>query len=202
MKLYQVTFEKHGIYQANVIETTDEESARKWYARHAPESVVIDVAPVTPSTLEKPGMPRIHDNEAAQEERNRENQKCCKRIADELEDIAAGYVYKCPECGAQIEAPGERCGQCGAEIDPDDAENITMYDYMDDVLDIEYIINSRREYIGARLYVTLGGPTVYVDTRDQMVRLYWGGERAERGLSCNTCDALDDVLREMWEADA
>lgn len=198
MKLYQVTFEKHGIYQANVIETANEESARKWYAQHKPDCVIIDVTLSTQDVLAKPGIPIIHGSEAEREERARENQKYCKRIADELEDIAAGCVYRCPECGAQIKTPGERCNQCGAEVDPDDAERVSMYDYMDDVLDIEYIIDSTREYIGARLYVALGGPTIYVDTRDQSVRLYWGGERAEWGLSCNACDALDDVLGEVW----
>lgn len=39
MELYQVTFEKSGIYQVNVIETTNEESARKWYAQHKPTGV-------------------------------------------------------------------------------------------------------------------------------------------------------------------
>ncbi len=202
MKLYQVTFEKSGIYQVNVIETTNEESARKWYAQHKPDCAVIAIAPATQDVLVKPGLPIIRDSEAEREEEARENQNYCKRIADELEDIAAGCIYKCPECGAQIKTPGARCSQCGAEVDQDGADQVSMYDYIDDVLDVEYTIDSQREYIGARMYVTLGGPTVYIDTRDQMVRLCWGGERAEWGLSCNTCDALDDVLREMWEAGA
>ena len=202
MKLYQVTFEKSGIYQMNAIETTNEESARKWYAQHEPDCAVIDIAPATQDVLAKPGLPIICDSEAEREEETQENQNYCKRIADELEDIAVGYVYKCPECGAQIKTPGTRCSQCGTEVDPDDVEKVSMYDYMDDVLEVEYTIDSRREYIGARLYVTLGGPTVYIDTRDQMVCLHCGGERAEWGLSYNTCGAIDDVLREMWEAGA
>jgi|UniRef100_A0A914DH90 hypothetical protein len=40
----------------------------------------------------------------------------------------------------------------------------TAHDWLRDVLDIEYLVTSRREYKAARIYVTIGGPNAYIDT--------------------------------------
>lgn len=51
----------------------------------------------------------------------------------------------------------------------EEGENIDLIDYVSDVLDTEYILDSNFTLIGARLYITLGGPTIYVDTHDNEV---------------------------------
>lgn len=143
-----------------------------------------------------------------QEQTDRENREHCKRIAEELDAIAEGKIYKCPECGELIELDeghenenGDAlhvCPVCGAEYEEDDAEQVSMWDYFSDVLDVEYTVDSRKEYRGARLMVAYGGPNIYVDTMEEAVRLYWCTDRAEYPLSSSTVEAINEFGEELY----
>ena len=63
---------------------------------------------------------------------------------------------------------------------------------------MEYIIDSRREYKAGRVFVTLGGPTVWVDTARRSVCLAWGAERAEYLLDIDAASAIDEILEEFY----
>lgn len=104
-----------------------------------------------------------------------ENREYCKRIADELETIAAGKAVN------------------------EDGEEMGLYDWVNDALDFEYTIDSRRQYKAAKIWVTLGGPNVWVDTWARAVCLAWGTDRAEYPLAWDTCDELDNIMAEIWE---
>ena len=69
--------------------------------------------------------------------------------------------------------------------------------YLNDALDIEYTVSSRVEYLSARVCVALGGPNIYIDTRNQQVQGYWGGDYVERHY-LNDALGLDDYLAEMF----
>ena len=75
-----------------------------------------------------------------------------------------------------------------------------MYDWLEDALDISYMMNSAGQMMGASVLVAFGGPNIYVDTHDMRVKLYWWGDRAEWGISRDACDALDEALVECFEA--
>ena len=61
-----------------------------------------------------------------------------------------------------------------AAIDPN-----AVYDYyIDNVLDIEFTVDAARRFISARLYITIGGPSVWIDTRTRAISGVWGLERA------------------------
>ena len=72
----------------------------------------------------------------------------------------------------------------------------TAYDYLQDVLDIQYIVNGKGEYLGARVLVAFGGPNIWVDTQRGIVEGFWWGDYAtasfEDGMD------LDDALSELW----
>lgn len=104
-----------------------------------------------------------------------ENREYCKRIADELEAIAAGQAVN------------------------EDGEEMSLYDWINDALDFEYTIDSQRQYKAAKIWVTLGGPNVWVDTAERAVKLAWGTDRAEYLLDWDTCDELDNIMAEIWE---
>ena len=70
--------------------------------------------------------------------------------------------------------------------------------YLSEVLDIEYTVSSRFEYLGARVCVTIGGPNIYIDTRNRRVQGYWGGDHIERSYSKDAL-GLDDYLGEMFD---
>lgn len=76
-------------------------------------------------------------------------------------------------------------------------EPISAFDYLGDVLDIEYIVNSKREYLGARILVAFGGPNIWVDTKRGIVEGYWWGDKAS--ASFEDAIGLDEALETLWE---
>jgi hypothetical protein len=52
------------------------------------------------------------------------------------------------------------------------------FDYLEGVLDVNWILNSDRSIRGAELLVAFGGPNIYVNTVTKTVTGYWGGDQA------------------------
>ena len=77
-----------------------------------------------------------------------------------------------------------------------DGEYMTAYDYLQDALDIEYIVSSSKEYLGAVVVVAFGGPNIWVDTRRGVVEGAWWGEKATAIFQDNI--GLDDALSELF----
>lgn len=75
-----------------------------------------------------------------------------------------------------------------------------LYSYFADVLDMEYTVDCFGEYKGANIYVTLGGPNVWIDTRDGYVKGAWGSDKAESPIPYDICDEIDDIFREYYRA--
>ena len=74
----------------------------------------------------------------------------------------------------------------------------SLYEYFDDCLDIEYTIDSRGNYLGTCVWVGIGGPNIWIDTRDRVVKLAWGSERAECGIASDAAEAIDEIFEEMY----
>lgn len=81
----------------------------------------------------------------------------------------------------------------------EEGESSSLWDYFADALDVEYTIDSRGEYLGARVYVTLGGPNVWVDTRRGEVGGAWGTDRESVWLPSEICDEIDSIFCEAYE---
>ena len=58
-----------------------------------------------------------------------------------------------------------------------DDELMSAFDYLQDALDIEYIVNGKREVLGARILVAFGGPNIWINTRTKQVEGYWWGDK-------------------------
>ena len=129
----------------------------------------------------------------------------CKDIGDDLDMVANGQMYFCAECGGFIiddePEPVERikCHECGSVNDVDGLEPVTMLDYLGDVYDIKWTLNSDMTYNGVRLLIAFGGPNIYVDTVSGRVDLYWWSERGSCQLSRDALHAIDDVFNEYYE---
>lgn len=78
----------------------------------------------------------------------------------------------------------------------ENGEPCGLYDYFADALDIEYTVSSRGEYLGAKIYVTLGGPNVWIDTREGYVKGAWGTDREESWIPSEICEEIDEIFRE------
>ena len=140
-----------------------------------------------------------------QEQTNEENRNHCKRIAETLEEYVNGDIYKCPECGDHCNMEEDEnengetiykcsCG-CVSEYEP---EQMTLYDYLEDVLDIEYRIGSDGCFRSVQIMVTCGGPNIYIDTATKQVELYWCCDRADYPISYDAADALDVWAEEYY----
>lgn len=147
----------------------------------------------------------VHVNGAAQKERDDDakNLARCKRVALELEAYTDGNVYRCPECNKIICLPDDvgdkyKCPDCGEVHDVDDLEQLGIYDYMDDILDVEFAVNSKKEFRSCSICVGFGGPSIYIDTGTGNVELYWWGHRASYALKSDTLDAVNDWAEEYY----
>ena len=87
----------------------------------------------------------------------------------------------------------------GTTEEENDGEKMSLYDYVSDALDFEIVLTSMKTVKSIRLYVTLGGPTCYVDTELHAVVCAWGGDRAEYALDWDVCDELENIIAEYME---
>jgi hypothetical protein len=84
------------------------------------------------------------------------------------------------------------------ELDKMDEE--AFYDYVTDVLDIEYRSSNEKEYRSVRLMITCGGPNIYLDTSIRSVELFWSGTTLHVDLSEEVCDRIDSIYSELWDS--
>ena len=90
--------------------------------------------------------------------------------------------------------------QSNLEDELDEAkERETLRGYFDDYLDLSYIVNGSKDYEGVRVWVTIGGPSVYIDTDKGAVVLNWGGTHSEYYLSSNVVQAVDEIFEEYYD---
>ena len=145
-------------------------------------------------------------------EMSAENYNHCKAIAEELEGIVNGDFVKDPRYDAEpVKVEEDERGRY-AEIDgtiyredPEDGEEdladlevYTVWDYFNDVFNIDWILDSNKEYEAVRLMIACGGPNIYVDTFAGKVLLYWWTDYAEYPLTREVIEAIDDCARDWF----
>ena len=138
------------------------------------------------------------------EQTNDYNREHCKRIALDLENYVNGSVYRCAECDEILILPDDvgdkyRCPNCGSVQEVDNMEQLSIWDYMSDALDFQFLVNSRKEVIAVKILVTFGGPNIWIDTESQNVELYWWTDRASYPLSSDVVEALDEWAEEYFQ---
>jgi hypothetical protein len=79
----------------------------------------------------------------------------------------------------------------------EDGEEIGAHDYIRDAFDIEFIVTREREYLGARVLVAIGGPTIWIDTHKGIVEGWRWSAHATEWFKDNI--GLDDALEELWD---
>lgn len=134
-----------------------------------------------------------------------ENTEHCKRIAEDVEAYAGGEIRKCPVCGEEIrredwDEVGDafKCPECGHIADPDDFEPKTIWDYLSDVYNVEFRVDSSKELRSVQIMVACGGPNIYLDTASRCVELYWWSDRAHWPMNYMAVEALDEWAEDYW----
>lgn len=70
---------------------------------------------------------------------------------------------------------------------------------LDDVLDINYILNSDFSYKGCRLLLTFGGPNIWLDTCKGQLELYWWTDHEVKLISGSLCNDIDCFMSELFD---
>jgi len=118
----------------------------------------------------------------------------CDHCRYELEDheseelgehLSNGEFYECPSCGQQ-----------------DTSDHVLFrtldgYSYLEDALDIEYIISSNGECLGGRILVAFGGPNIWVNTRTNTIEGYWWGDSYHKRFTDEI--GVHAALVDLWE---
>lgn len=132
-------------------------------------------------------------DDAEQRERYEVNRGLCRSISDELDAYVDGRMYR-DENGSVRDIddiPGDI---------PEDWEQLGVYDWADNVLDIEYLIGSDGGLKASKWCVCTGGPGIWCDTETHRVELYWWGDRASYEMSRRAIYELDAMAAEMYES--
>ena len=77
-------------------------------------------------------------------------------------------------------------------------DNESASDYLEDALDIQYIISSDKEYLGARVLVAFGGPNIWINTQTQTIEGYWWGD-SHFSSYYNDPLGIDQYLEELYK---
>ena len=80
----------------------------------------------------------------------------------------------------------------------ENGEPCNMYDYFNDVLDVEYTISSRGDYLGAHIWITLGGPNIWIDTRYNKIKGRWGTDSVDVWLPSEISNEIDSIFEEFY----
>ena len=102
----------------------------------------------------------------------------------------------CQDCGHIYHDEDGEMNTC-PECDSPDYFVMSGFDYLQDALDIEYIIGSDRQFLGARVLVCFGGPNVWIDTRNNRVDGHWWGDSYNEAFTDNI--GLNEAVEEIWE---
>lgn len=143
--------------------------------------------------------------ETEKEKTDRENWDHCRTISDEIDGYVNGNYRICPDCGETVyisDSVGDKfkCYRCGGINNPYYFENLSLFDYFENMLDIEFIINSRREFSATRICIAYGGPSIYIDTDERAVCLYWWSDSAKYYLRSDTVNAVNDWAEDYYNS--
>ena len=155
---------------------------------------------------EEVNLEETEEEETDPDARLDENTRHCKHIAQELDEYVNGNVRRCPDCNETIcrdwndVGDAFKCPECGAVSDPDDWEQLSVWDFLNDVYNVEFTTTGRGvdDYRGVRVMVACGGPNIYLDTMTKDVELYWWTEKARWPISYAAVEALDEWGAEYW----
>ena len=147
-----------------------------------------------------------------------ENMEMVQGIVEDLEMYASGDYFLhngelfpidiwdfSSKVDCEIRKEDTLCGEYtyyimpdGEEILEDDVEPASLFDYFNDFLDIDYIVDREKQFKGARIMVTCGGPNIFIDSYRGIVELFWWTEHASAEIPADICDEINEVFQEFY----
>lgn len=115
----------------------------------------------------------------------------CISIAEEIEAHANGRAYTDDNGDVVI---------LDSDDEPtDEMEYRGLYDFINEALDIEVTYSLSGDYRGAKLYMTVGGPTIWIDTQTGSVEGRWATDSCSKWVDSDAIDELNNAIQELIE---
>lgn len=120
-----------------------------------------------------------------------EHNNHCQELAINLSNYYSGLYYKDENDDLQLieDLPGDE--QC-------DVEPVTLWDFFNDVYDIEYTISGDKSFRGVRVMIACGGPNIYINTNTGDIELNWWTESGRYAMDRDVIDAVNDYWEEYY----
>ena len=99
----------------------------------------------------------------------------------------------------QLKADVKFCAETIEQVVAGTSEFGDIAEYFSDALDVEIICDLRGDYREARIALTIGGPSIYLNTRTNCIEGYWWSDSAEYHVNRAAVDAVDEYFEEIWE---
>lgn len=112
---------------------------------------------------------------------SRDDQALLEYMAPVADSLNAGFSYETDEDG---------------ECRDEDGNPTSPYELICDALDIEVTRSLNGDYRGARIYLTIGGPNVWLDTADRELQGVWGGKPVNMFVPYDVCEEIDAAIEE------
>ena len=116
-----------------------------------------------------------------------EQQRLQSHVDSIAKDLSEGMTYE--DIGRE---------DLAEDGDYDVTDWISGFDYLQDVLDINWILNNDKTFRSARILVTFGGPNIWVNFETSKVEGYWWGDYAEASFSGEFADQVLEALEELY----
>lgn len=116
----------------------------------------------------------------------------CNLIAEELEAHANSRAYEDEDGNVVI---------LDSDDEPtDEMEYRGLYDFINDAFDVEITRGLSGDYRGAKLYMTVGGPAIWVDTQTGFVEGRGATDSCSKWVDSDAIDELNEAIEEIVEA--
>lgn len=82
----------------------------------------------------------------------------------------------------------------------ENVNNNTLYNYILDYSDdIEFIFDVAHKFLGAIITVGSGAPNIYLDTRNGMIKGFWGIDNYNLPIDKEIKNELNNILYEFYQ---
>lgn len=118
-------------------------------------------------------------------------------LQDEAADSDSWYIYDYDNNDVLDNQWFQTEQEAKEYLDNHQGVEVSGFDYLSDVLDINWILNSDRTYKAAKVLVAFGGPNIWINTEKQQVEGYWWGSQSIIPYNQDSI-GLDETLNEIF----
>ena len=85
------------------------------------------------------------------------------------------------------------------ELKNEDGEPVDLWEYLEDGLALDYRVGPDKSPIACRVWLTLGGPNIWVDTETDSIHGAWGSDREEIYIDSELSNAILESMTLDWD---